>query len=169
MQHIVIDGYNFLHASHGTDHDWMDLDLEAAREAIVNFLATRRRPRREKVTVVFDGSAVGGVRHGQRGGVEIIFSEPGVTADEVICRMAKDSPNPRSFLVVTADREIREYVLALGAKVIGPRTFLVSSEEHHDKRMKRPGAEPPEKYRGTTPGEVEYWRRIFGVDDDVED
>ena len=56
MFHIIIDGYNLLHASRGTDHDWTHLSLEEGRVAIVNFLATRRQPSREDITVVFDGS-----------------------------------------------------------------------------------------------------------------
>jgi len=166
--HILIDGYNFLHASAGTDHDWTPLPLEDARIAIVNFLATRRRPRREQLTVVFDGAGTRymDVRRENQRGVEVIFSPAGVTADEVIRGTVRDAPNPRSILVVSADREIADFVKRLGAKVIGPLTFLTTSEERHIERRRRAAPEPPEKFRGTGPGEVKRWRKIFGFDEE---
>ena len=171
MFHILIDGYNFLHASRGTDHDWTELSLEDARAAIVGFLASRRRPGREKVTVVFDGGAAAsyGTRQENVHGVEVLFSEAGVTADEVIGRTVRNAPDPRSFLVVTADRQIRNEVQRLGAKIVGPLNFLIASQQHHEKRQRRPAAEPREKYQGTSPGEVEHWKKIFGFDQDKEE
>ena len=171
LMHVVIDGYNFLHASAQSDHDWMHLPLEDARAAMLGFLAVRRRPRREKITVVFDGSGrvQGGLRADNLHGIEVVFSEPGVTADEVICSMIAAAPNPRAFLVVTADRAIRTAVLMHGAKVIAPLTFLVSSEEHDDERRRRSAKEPPEKFKGTRRGEVERWKKIFGFDDDTDE
>ncbi|MCD6406097.1 MAG: NYN domain-containing protein [Planctomycetes bacterium] len=171
LLHIVVDGYNFLHASRDTDWDFTALSLEEAREAIVAFLAVHRGALREKVTVVFDGtrSVVYGAKSENTRGVEVIFSEPGETADEVICRMVAGSPNPRAFLVVTADRAIRNAVQASGARIIGPRNFLLSSQEDHERRRKRREAEPREKYEGTTPGQVEKWREILGFDKDPDE
>lgn len=167
LTHILIDGYNLLHASAGTDHDWMPLPLEDARSAMVDFLATRRWGRRERITVVFDGSGTSALdmRAENQRGIEVLFSEAGVTADEVIQQIVRDAPNPRKILVVSADREIRDFVIRHGAKVIAPSSFLSTSEEHHQQRRRHTG-EPPEKYRGAGPGEVEHWRRIFGFDDE---
>ncbi len=171
MLHIVVDGYNFLYASRGTDCDFTALSLEKAREAIVTFLTIYRQAKREKVTVVFDGtrSVVYGARSEITRGVEVTFSDPGETADEVICRMVAGSPNPRSFLVVTADRAIRNAVQASGARIIGPRNFLLSSREDYERRRKRREAEPREKYEGTPQGQVKKWREIFGFDKDCHE
>ena len=170
VMHIIIDGYNFLHASAGTEHDWTRLSLEDARAATVNFLSTHRRPQQERLTIVFDGA--GSLQYDTRGenqqGIEVVFSEAGVNADEVIRTMVSDAPNPRSILVVSADREIRDFVRTLGAKVIAPQTFLATSQEHHERRLKRPPSEPPEKFRGISPGEVEGWRRVFGFGDEED-
>lgn len=165
MLHIIIDGYNLLHASRGTDFDWTGLSLEKARTAIVGFLVTHRRPSRESITIVFDGSAeVITPRATKVHGIEVIFSEPGVNADEVIRRMAAGAPNPRNLLVVTADREIRSSVLAVGAKVVAPLNFLLRAAEESEKRRKAPPREPREKYTGPDAGQVEQWRKIFGFD-----
>lgn len=171
LMHVIIDGYNFLHASAATDHDWTRLSLEDARAAIVNFLATHRGPRRERLTVVFDGA--GSLQHSTRSenqqGVEVVFSEAGVSADEVICTMVSNAPNARSILVVSADREIRDFVKKLGAKVIAPLTFLATAEEQHERRRRRPPPEPPEKFKGIGKGEVKRWRKIFGFDEEDAD
>jgi predicted RNA-binding protein with PIN domain len=143
----------------------MDLSLENARSAIVTFLLTHRQPGREKITVVFDGSAeILTPRATKVHGIEVVFSEPGVNADEVIRRMVASSPNPRIVLVVTADREIRSSVIAGGAKVVTPINFILRAEEESEKRRKAPPREPKEKYTGPPPGQVDQWRKIFGFD-----
>jgi len=171
LKHILVDGYNFLHASAGTDHDWTGLPLEQARAAMVSFLADVGRPRRESLTVVFDGAGTMqyDTRAENRRGVEVIFSEAGVTADEVIRDMVGKAPDPRSVLVVTADREIRDFVRKPGARVIAPATFLANCDRRRMKRRRRTPREPPEKFRGTAPGEVKRWRRILGFDDEEEE
>jgi predicted RNA-binding protein with PIN domain len=166
--HIIIDGYNFLHASRDTDHDWTHLSLEEARKAIIDFLAVHRRPTREKITVVFDGSGLSTRQERPPQAIEVLFSEAGVTADEVICQIVSHAPNPRAALVVSADREIARHVIACGAKVISPRTFIISSESHHEKRRKKGPPEPPEKFRGVSKGEVAQWREVFGFDEDEQ-
>jgi len=165
MFHIIIDGYNLLHASRGMDHDWTHLELEEARAAIINFLATRRQPTREDITIVFDGAAeLLQARATRIQGIEVVFSEPGVNADEVIRDMVKTAPNPKSVLVVTGDRQIKEPALKIGAKVVSPASFLERAEEESEKRKKAPPREPREKYVGIDKGQVAMWRRIFGFD-----
>jgi predicted RNA-binding protein with PIN domain len=165
MFHIVIDGYNLLHASRGMDHDWTHLELEEARTAIISFLATRRQPTRENITIVFDGAAELIVpRESRVHGIEIVFSEPGVNADEAIRILVATSPNPKSVLVVTADRQIKDAVLKVGAKVVSPVSFLQRAEEESEKRKKAPPREPREKYTGVDKGQVAMWRKIFGFD-----
>jgi len=170
VRHIIIDGYNLLHASRETDHDWTHLDLEDAREQIVSFLAGRRRPKREKLTVVFDGGALTELQPRERSvhGVRVLFSEPGVSADEVICRMVTNAPDAAATLVVTADREIRSEVISAGARVVGPRNFILTAEEHHERRKRRKPL-PREKFEGLSKGEVERWREIFGFDGEDEE
>jgi len=168
MFHILIDGYNLIHASRGTDFDWTNLPLEDQRKALLDFLLTRRRPGREKITVVFDGSSGIYPRDAHVHGIDIVFSEAGVTADTVICDIVASSPNPRAYLVVSDDRGIRTSVLAAGAKVVATRSFLVRAEEEREKRAQAGPREPREKYTGTQPGEVERWREILGFDKEDE-
>lgn len=167
MFHILIDGYNLLHASRGTDHDWTGLELEDARGAVIDFLATRRRPGRERITIVFDGASPSvSLTRSRTRGMEVLFSEPGTSADEVIMQMVTSAPNPRAFLVISDDREIKDAVIAAGAKVAGPRNFILRAEEEKEKRRKAPPPEPREKFTGVEPGQVDQWRRVLGFDDE---
>lgn len=170
LLHVIIDGYNFLHASAGTDHDWTPLALEEARNAIVAFLAGAIHPKQEKVTIVFDGS--GRMEESPRGhnvkGIEVVFSEAGVTADEVICKTVDAAPNPRAVLVVSADRAIRQHALSRAAKVLAPSTFLASSAKRRERAARRPPREPREKFHGVSGGEVQKWKEILGFDDEED-
>jgi predicted RNA-binding protein with PIN domain len=168
MLHILVDGYNVIHASRGADYDWTHLSLEHQRNALLTFFASRRPRRPDHVTVVFDGSS--GIRPRGKAphGLEVVFSEAGVTADEVICKMIDDAPNPRALLVVSDDRQIKNAAIKAGAKPLSSRTFLADAHKEAEKRKKAIPPEPPEKYQGPKPGDVAQWRRVFGFDEEDE-
>jgi predicted RNA-binding protein with PIN domain len=165
MLHIIIDGYNLIHASRGTDDDWTQLSLEKARNALVGFLLSKRKERRERITVVFDGSSGMYPRESSPHGVEVLFSEAGVTADTVICHMVESAPNPRTILVVSDDRQIKASALKAGAKPLASRTFLRESHKAAEKRRRAGPPEPREKFDGTKPGDVQRWRKVLGLDE----
>jgi hypothetical protein len=77
--------------------------------------AWTRRPPLEVVLVV-EGAARG-VRSAE--GVEVV-SAPG-SGDDAIVDLLRERGRDRPCLVVTADRELRQRVTALGAAVVGPR------------------------------------------------
>jgi predicted RNA-binding protein with PIN domain len=75
------------------------------------------------ITVVYDGWKNGGSAesHEKIGGIHVIHSCKGETADEVIIRLCGEFPgNP---LVVTADREIISSVIQNGGRTISPAEF----------------------------------------------
>lgn len=167
--HILVDGYNVTHASRGADYDWTHLSLEQQRNALITFLASRRPRRRDQVTVVFDGSS--GIRPRDKAphGLEVVFSEAGVTADEVICEMIGNAPNPRALLVVSDDRQIRNAAVKAGAKPLSSRTFLHETHKAAEKQKKAIPPEPREKYTGPKAGDVAQWRKVFGFDEKDEE
>lgn len=95
---IIIDGYNLI----GTGHR----NLESAREALIQSLIAYKAKRTNEIVVVFDGhkSGMGPQSRAVRGGVEIIYSGLGDSADSVIKRMV--SAGKKDRIVVTSDREI---------------------------------------------------------------
>jgi predicted RNA-binding protein with PIN domain len=56
--------------------------------------------------------------------VRVLFSEPGVTADELIRRIAAAEPRGRPVVVVSSDREVADGVRRSGARPV-PAAALV--------------------------------------------
>jgi 8-oxo-dGTP pyrophosphatase MutT (NUDIX family) len=73
-----------------------------------------------QVVLVVEGAARGVARVD---GVEVVRA-PGSGDDALVEVVAAQVPDDRQVVVVTADRELRGRVGALGAEVLGPRTLL---------------------------------------------
>ena len=113
---VIVDGYSALHG-------WPKLrrsagrSLEARRDALVRILRQYGDARHWRVTVVFDGYAAKRRPDAiePTPGVEVIFSEAGRTADDVIERMVAEAAHRDRILVVTSDNMERHTVESLGA------------------------------------------------------
>ena len=123
--HVIIDGYNFLHASARLS-ELLPRDLEAARHALTAELGRYRRSRGHQVSVVFDGARgvalpLAASRKSTVGGVGVIFSRAGQEADEVIGEMARRAG--MKAVVVTADTALAEACRRSGAAITSPAEF----------------------------------------------
>ncbi|MGK5500055.1 NTP pyrophosphohydrolase [Streptomyces sp. URMC 125] len=112
---LVVDGANVV----GSVPDGWWRDRRAAAERLRDRLATRAADGEEgdEVVLVVEGAARGvasvpGVR---------VVEAPGSGDDRIVELVAAEGPG-RRCVVVTADRELRERVTALGAEVAGPRS-----------------------------------------------
>jgi hypothetical protein len=114
---VIVDGANVV----GSRPDGWWRDRKGAAERLRDRLAERGLPGRPtpvELVLVVEGAARGvtsvpGVR---------VESAPGSGDDRIVELAAEDPGRPR--LVVTADRELRSRVTALGAEVIGPSALL---------------------------------------------
>ena len=115
---VLVDGYNVIRR----DPVLARLEktsLELARNTLLACLNGSRQFRHDDVTVVFDGAAsreagVTGSRTFRRGRVQVIFSLPDESADDVLQRLGATAP--AGTLVVTDDRAIRDSVAAAGVQ-----------------------------------------------------
>lgn len=73
------------------------------------------------VTAVIDGQPLAGLPEGRHDGVRVLY---GPSADDRIVEEVRADADPESLTVVTADRELRERVVVMGADVSGPRALL---------------------------------------------
>jgi predicted RNA-binding protein with PIN domain len=121
---VLVDGYSVLHA-------WPHLrrvagrSLEQQRDALVAVLRRYADSSGRRVTVVFDGYAAKrkpAVTE-RVAGIEVIFSEHGKTADDVIERLVAEAPQPEQIQVVTSDNLERHTVESLGAQSISTELF----------------------------------------------
>ncbi|MGZ4626672.1 MAG: NYN domain-containing protein, partial [Kineosporiaceae bacterium] len=77
-----------------------------------------------EATCVFDGADVDG-RSAQRvRGVRVLFSDPGITADELIRRLVRAEPPGRPVVVVSSDNEVVRDVRAGGARAVPAGALL---------------------------------------------
>jgi predicted RNA-binding protein with PIN domain len=101
MSSILIDGYNLIGIAHK--------DLEKARSDLVRDLHEYAKAKNHNITVVFDGWKDGQLKEtrSRSGGVTVIYSRLGESADSVIKRLITSSAG--SWIVVSSDREIANH------------------------------------------------------------
>ena len=107
---MIVDGYNFIGRDKG-----LRGDLEKKRRELIERLSAYRQAKGFPVTVVCDGGDFGEARE-MWGGVEVIFSGKGTSADEVIGRMAEELRE--GCTVATSDREVQRRVQSSGGIAI---------------------------------------------------
>ncbi len=119
---IAIDGYNFIKQSPELRR-LEQVELQKAREGLIEKLVQYKRIKGHSITVVFDGWQEGKLSgHRERSrGIEVIFSRHGEKADDVLKRMAAE--RREGILLVTSDREIAHFAEKKGAKVIPVSEF----------------------------------------------
>ena len=130
-----------------------------------------KEKRRHKLIVVFDGKGHGNSSEARAAGIDVVFSRQDLDADEEIKRMVSNSENPRHITVITADRDIEQYVKKYGCKVVEPQAFyrdmkkkvarLQASEKEGRLFTKEEDDEPASKYLGPSRTEAEYWLKVF--------
>ncbi|WP_127480364.1 NYN domain-containing protein [Nocardioides pantholopis] len=116
---LVVDGYNVSKTA------WPDSSLEAQRIRLLNSLAPVVARSGAETTVVFDAAAasVRPVVAAPRG-VKVLFSPPGVIADDVIRDLVAAEPPGRATVVVTSDRAVVEDVVRAGARGVPAQTLV---------------------------------------------
>jgi len=117
--HLVVDGYNV------TKNGWPSMPLEAQRARLMRELGPLAARSRAEVTVVFDGAelasrpAVVSPR-----GIRVLFSRPGVSADEVVRDLVRAEPTGRVVVVVSSDKQVRAWALDAEARSVPAQALL---------------------------------------------
>lgn len=115
--HLVVDGYNVSKTGFG------ELSLADQRERLVRQLSALAARTSAEVTVVFDGAAVTTTRPFARG-VRVLFSAPGIQADDVIADLVRAEPTGRPVVVISSDRRVADHAVRTGARAAPSSVFL---------------------------------------------
>ena len=111
--HLVVDGYNVTKAA------WPELSLERQRDRLLGGLAPLTARSGAEVTVVFDaGGTTERPLVNRPRGVRVLYSPPGVIADDVIRDLVAAEPAGRPVVVVSSDAEVVRDVLRAGARSV---------------------------------------------------
>jgi predicted RNA-binding protein with PIN domain len=116
--HMVVDGYNV------TKTGYPELPLSDQRDRLVHQMAVLAARTGAEVTVVFDGAGVIAVPSAAPRGVRVLFSDPGVLADDVIRALVTAEPEGRPVVVVTSDRAVADSVRRRGAHPVPSAVLL---------------------------------------------
>ena len=116
--HLIVDGYNVTKTGYGT------LPLVEQRRRLVDSLAGLGARTGAEVTCCFDGAEVDASGAWRSRGVRVMFSDPGVTADDLVRRLVRAEPAGRPVVVVSSDGEVRRGVRAAGARPVPAQALL---------------------------------------------
>ncbi|WP_338676217.1 NYN domain-containing protein [Streptomyces sp. SCSIO 30461] len=117
--HLVVDGYNVTKTGYPT------MPLEKQRLRLLGGLAMLAAQTGAEMTCVFDGAELAApVLLAPPRGVRVLFSKPGVTADELIRQLVRAEPPGRPVVVVSTDREVADGVAKAGARPVASAMLL---------------------------------------------
>ncbi|MFI1003479.1 NYN domain-containing protein [Streptomyces galbus] len=117
--HLVVDGYNV------TKTGYPQMPLEKQRLRLLGQLSQLAAQTGAEVTCVFDGAELAApVLLAPPRGVRVLFSKPGVTADELIRQLVRAEPPGRPVIVASTDREVADGVARVGARPVASAVLL---------------------------------------------
>ncbi|MFE9029761.1 NYN domain-containing protein [Streptomyces iakyrus] len=117
--HLVVDGYNV------TKTGYPQMPLEKQRLRLLGQLSQLAAQSGAEVTCVFDGAELAApVLLAPPRGVRVLFSKPGVTADELIRQLVRAEPPGRPVIVASTDREVADGVARAGARPVASAMLL---------------------------------------------
>lgn len=126
---LIVDGYNVLRSGSRyrnlTGPDYTDDTFNAAREALINDVVNYAG-RDWRAIIVFDGgkNAFSTGASETVGGVRIMFSPAGQSADKVIEKLSHDARERQiETLVVTSDATIQDTVFGFGVDRMSANGF----------------------------------------------
>lgn len=122
--YLIVDGYNVIFA-------WDELaalakvNIDAAREALLETLENYQGYKKTRIIVVFDGYKVQGntgTKH-EYAGVQAIYTKEAETADRFIEKTVYEMGRSFDITVVTSDRLVQMTALGDGARRMSSREF----------------------------------------------
>jgi predicted RNA-binding protein with PIN domain len=116
--HLIVDGYNV------SKTGYPELPLADQRARLAGQLAALAARTGVEITLVFDGAGVTTAPTRGGRGVRVLFSDPGVLADDVIRDLVAAEPQGRPVVVATSDRAVVESVRRSGAHSV-PSAILL--------------------------------------------
>ncbi len=158
---VILDGYNIILRSPRL-RPGPNRTLRDSRDMLVNLLAWMMGGNNVRYLVVFDG-AEGGGREESTGRVQITYSRPPETADDVIRRLVEARVGgDEQITVVTADIEVARHARNEGAEVSLSDLFLASAfGDAGEAKPGKKGAASSDKPVSLSKKELEEWAEIF--------
>lgn len=166
---IIIDGYNLAFARRQPANQYDPHECEEARAWVIDMLTRYKMLTGARIVLVFDGGRKGAQmpRFQRMGGIDVIFSEVDIEADDEIRGLIANDPNPKNHRLVTSDRAVRHFARRHGVPLVESSDFIQEMEDLLSSREGPPADEPMSKYHPDQEN-TDGWIEAFGgeVEDD---
>ncbi len=163
---LLIDGYNLLYATDITGQGRDAGTLQAARQALLDFLANSLKTNLlEKTIIVFDANnpPPGLPRRVRQAGLLIHYATGFPDADELLKQYLEVHTAPRQLLVVSSDHDVQRAARRRGADYIDSdawyRKLLAQRNQPEDPEMQLANEKPSGP---PSAAEVKKWLEEFG-------
>ena len=157
---ILIDGYNLLWAVKQTGQTTgAPDDVELCR-----ILGRYLKQIGQSGEIIFDGiGPPDKTGFDNITNLEVFFSGRNSDADTVIEDKIKANSAPRSLIVVSSDRRLRDAAHSRKAVSVKSQVFWNDVQKEFSKKEKLD--EPTQKQQGLTEGETQHWLKLFGIEE----
>jgi predicted RNA-binding protein with PIN domain len=156
---ILIDGYNLLWAVKQTGQTSLPDDVELCR-----ILGRYLKQIGQSGEIIFDGiGPPDKTGFDNITNLEVFFTGRNSDADSVIEDKIKANSAPRSLIVVSSDRRLRDAAHSRKAASVKSQVFWNDVQKELSKKEKLD--EPTQKQQGLTESETQQWMKLFGIED----
>jgi len=124
LTHLLIDGYNVIHACQPFQ-SVLKKNLDAACKLLIEHIVPLHSNEKLRTTIVFDGKGLDiQIEHPTNDpSFSVLFTPSGTTADTLIEQLVFNSQHKNPFIVVSADNALIQTVSSMGAHALTPSDF----------------------------------------------
>lgn len=125
-KHLLIDGYNIIHAWPDLKKKLKTLGLDVTRSQLADIVRVIHDIEKIRLTIVFDGkgSDIEIERPTPEQTFSFLFSPSGITADTIIEQLANSSKKDQEIIIATDDSMINLAASTSGATIISSQSLL---------------------------------------------
>lgn len=154
MDHVIIDGYNVIHAVPSLKKT-LAHNAETARELLIHSTAQLTHRRKFRCSIVFDGhEPPANAKRSMHAPVHVIYSAPR-SADTHIRSMIEQSKQRAQLVIVSSDREIIAFAKACSCQT--------HTSKHFANLLSQTDETVTEKSDSVlSPHQIDEWLKIFG-------
>ena len=162
----LIDGHNLVFAMKNSGDQLEGVPVQHTAQLLCKVLQEYMHRRRERAVIYFDGTGPHDRRfYNNFTNIDVYFSGLEYEADDFIVGDVEADSGPKSLVVVSTDRKVRDAAKRRNATVIESHEFWCDMVEEINK-PRRKTIEPGAKRKGISPSEVDGWMEVFGFGDD---
>lgn len=157
----IIDGFNLAFKISTIKSEIESGNIDVAIQKLIHFVRSRINMHGDRVILVLDGQEFSSGNSFNSPGVKIMFSKAPQSADDIIRNFIRNTNNIRKWCVVSSDNEILYTAQDHGAGRQKSADFIRKTS---DDTSDIPAAYS--KKTNPTNIDLDYWRSVFGKDDD---